>query len=349
MKKLMMLAAAMTIVGSAFADVAVYDYKATIKNVNLKKTTVRIAGTSFVAYVKFIQSTSLYGYLISDCDNCDGIAGNGWGYLVVANKGGDMPKVPKILPADLLVKTWNPKMTQTKTYEAEGYLFAGKGKADWPYAASAAQTQSGVTTWDSGLDYVYTFGSRDAGEGTRFLFGTYNDFERAVVSDQIVTRFFDAWLDASGFGKALTDATDGGCGVGTSCTVLDSLSGSVIGGLFLCFPNEYITSLGPIVREWTLCNAWLGTTDVITGTWSIKRNTKLQPVAETVAEVAYLDAGRPVPLGFGLSTTVVDELVKAAAQAIKPGYSFVDVSAGTSRPAGLVRQQFANAFGLGNP
>lgn len=336
MKKLMMFAAAMTIVGSAFAEVAAYDYKATIKNVNLKSTTVRINGVSTRVYVKFIQSTSLYGYLVTDCDDCNTQQGTGYGYLVVANKSGTGAKVPKILPADLLVKVWNPKVNATTTFEAEGYLFAGKGKADWPYGAPGS--------WDSGTDYLYNFGldALVGGATTRFMFGTFNDFERGVdVTGAPTLTFFDTWLDASGFGKAKTDSSDGGCGTGTNCTALDSLSGTLIGGLFLCFPNG--EPFGGF--ENFLCNVWLGTTDVITGTWSIKRNIRLAPVALTATEQA-----SPVLAGgldaAGLAGATVDSFIKAAAQAIKPGYSFVDTAVAPAKQNGLVNTLFDTAFGL---
>ena len=337
MKKLMMFAAAMTIVGSAFAEVAAYDYKATVKNINLRRTTIRM-NTEFgiqavSVFIKYIEASSLYGYLINDCDDCNGATGNGFGYLVVARKSGLMNKVPKILPADLTVKVWNPRINPTTTFEAEGYLFAGKGKVDWPYAAAG--------TWDSGIDFVYTFGTDAAiyGAATRFLFGTYNDYERGVdINGDPTLAFFDTWLDASGFGKARTNSTDGGCGTGTDCTALDSLSGTLIGGLFLCFPNGQ-----PWNYEAELCNAWMGTSDVITGTWSIKRNLRLVPVALTANEEAALPNGLD---DAGLAGDEIDAFVKAAAQAIKPGYSFVDTSAVTGTPNGLVNDLFDTTLGL---
>jgi hypothetical protein len=322
MKKLMMFAAAMTIVGSAFAEVAAYDYKATVKNVNMKKTTVRLTGnsTSTTVYIKFIQSSSLYGYLINSCDNCGTVADDGEGFLVVANKA-DTAKQPKILPADLTVKWWNPKINATKTYEAEGYLFAGKGKADYPFASVAAAG-------------VYEFGApiAEGGGSTRFLFGTYNDYEFDSTGTPVA--FFDTWLDAAGFGKALTDSTDGGCGVGSSCTALSSLSGSVIGGLFICHPNGYpLSVIQPY--EGFLCLAWIGTTDVISGTWSIKRNTKLAPVALTTAEAA-----------ITLGDTETDAYVNGAAKAIRAGFSFIDTATGAARQNGLVNAAFAAEYEL---
>jgi len=311
MKKLMMFAAAMTIAGSALAVVDVYDYKASVKNVNLKRTTVRLTGnsSSTSVYVKFVQSTTLYGYLVTRCSVCNGLTGDGEGYLVVANKS---LKVPKILPADLKAKWWNPKINANKTYEAEGYLFAGRGKDDTPFANDAAPG-------------IYSFGDvfSFAGASTRFLFGTYNDYEYDAAG--IPVTFYDSWLDAAGFGKALSDSTDGGCGVGTECTALSTLSGSVIGGLFLCHPNGFNLNITLNKNyEGFLCTSWDGTTDVISGTWSIKRNTKLgwlSPASETAVT---------------LGDPELDGYVNSAAKSIKAGFAF----------ASLIPDDFVTNYGL---
>src|ERR1035437_4697291 len=111
MKRLMTIAFAAVFAGGAYAQVApalspdVYDYKASVKNPSLKSVKLKAACDSeTVVTVKFITTTSLYGYLINECASCDMQSfGNGHGYLVAANT---KDKIPTILPADLLAKIW---------------------------------------------------------------------------------------------------------------------------------------------------------------------------------------------------------------------------------------------------
>jgi len=277
MKKLLSVAiAAIAIVSSASA-VTVYDYKASVKNVNLKKVTMKVDGDSTVVFVKFIQNSSLYGYVVTDCVNCTAGIGNGNGYLVVANKA-DKAKTPYILPSILTAKAWNPKINPATTWEAEGYLQAG-----------AAFTGD----WGSTIK----------------LFGTYNDATYDTAG--VPVAFFDTWLAAAGFGKAYNSSTDGGCGVGSSCATLQSLAGSVIGGLYICHPNGY-----PLNGEYeiTLCTGWGGTTDVISGTWSIKRNGTFVGKALVEGETA-------------LELTTLSPFVKEAIARINAGASYSTVVA----------------------
>lgn len=293
MKKLMMFAAAVTIVGSAFAEIAAYDYKASVKNVNLKTLKFRdpVTKETETVLVKFVQSTSLYGYLIQDCDNCDSIAGDGAGVLVLANKA-DKAKVPVIQIADLEVKIWNPKIVANKSWDAEGYL--------------------------------YSFGTAGSTSG---LFGLYNaaewvDDDSNPTTPMVPGGFYDTWLDASGFGKAPTSSSisGGGCGetVTEGCAALDTLAGSVIGGMFLCHPNGYEGY--EAVSNLTLCQGFVG--DVITGTWSIKRNAKFVPDSKFVADST-------ISLG-----AVLDTYVSGAIKAINSSKTF----------AGVVSESFKSAF-----
>ena len=295
MKKLMMFAAAMTIVGSAFA-LDVFDYKASVKNPDPKTIKVKIANDNdelvlTTVTVKYVKSTSLYGYLVTECAAC--VEGDGAGYLVVANT---KDKAPKILPADLLAKVWpaNAKVS-SKTWTAEGYLFAGCGKVTHP--------------WGTYL----TWGTCDYDASSEYLFGVYNRGSSITVDDVTTVTFADAWLDAAGFGKAqLLTTTEAGdaCenGSSTTCEKLDSLSGSVIGGMFLCAQSY---------GEVTLCNPWALTTDVVSGTWSIKRNTKIVAVTP---EADYAN---------GLGDTTVDAYVNAAIKKIK-AVTFDSVVPGTT-------------------
>lgn len=296
MKKLMMFAAAVTIVGSAFA-VDVLDYKATVNNAYIKSLKVKIESQTTSVVVKYKATTSLFGYLITECANC--AEGDGAGYLVVANKS---TKVIGILPTDLLVKIWSSKGLQTATtgWLAEGYLFAGAGKRT--YAGVNADYTSIVVTGETGTDGG--FSGLDYGASTDKLFGAYNRADGEA--------FADAWLDAAGFGKAVYVAGVAGdlCSeAGDPCMLLDSLSGSVIGGLFLCAPSNY---------EAFMCKPWALTTDVVSGTWSIKRNAKLQPL---VPEDGYQNT----LYATTTATFEFDNYVNAAIKAISKTTTFDSV------------------------
>jgi hypothetical protein len=283
MKKLMMFAAAVTIAGSALA-VDVLDYKATVYNLNLKAVRIRvtdsISGASSISTVavKYKTTSSLFGYVITECGNC--IDEDGQAYLVVANRAN---RIVGILPADLLVKTWPANGdTNSKSWLAEGYLFAGCGKIDHPWGA--------YDEW----------GTCDYGNSTEKLFGNYN--RESEIGD-----FADAWLDAAGFGKAVyvSGASGDLCSEsGSPCMLLDSLSGYLIGGMFLCAESH---------GEEFLCNPWSATTDVVTGAWSVKRNTRLQPVTP---EQDYENT---------LGDSTVDAYVNAAIKAISKTSTFDSV------------------------
>lgn len=312
MKRILSIAIATAIAGGAYAQTKLstpeaYTYKATVKNVNLKRVNIRLTGTTAAqsVFIKFVETSNLYGYLINACDDCGTGAEDGKGYLVVANR---KYNIPYILPADLKVKWWNPKINATRMFETEGYLFAGNGKKSAPFTP------------------LYQFGDQFdiAGASTRFLFGMYNDY--VYDAQGVPVTFFDAWLDASGFGKAITDSKDGGCGIGSTCTQLDTLCGSVIGGLYLCHPNGY-----PLDRHYEgfLCLEWVGTTDVITGSWCIKRTTLAgsAPFAQNT-----------------LGNLTIDALVNAASRSIKAGYNFDDTSVAPAKQNGLVNALFAARY-----
>jgi len=154
--------------------------------------------------------------------------------------------------------------------------------------------------------------------------------------------YHDTWMNHAGFGTGVAGVTAAAvcCGLATPQTVavtLDSLSGNMKGGIFLCSENGFYTGLdagfaygvyrggalwedqfwsesinratmtaargdvyplatyfgatavnvGDVYQAdvWTDGDIETFTTDVMSGTWSIKRNTKLAPVALTKAEV----------------------------------------------------------------
>ena len=359
MKKLMIAAAAAVAVGGAFADPLVYDYKASIKQMNLKEKTVKFGGIKWSAYIKYQSTAALKGYLICDTDGAtspviQGLVGSGnsvpatrpqdygrnTAFLVVQNsKAPAAVRFPKILPAVLDAK-WIDVSLGGKSGLAEGYLYVGgdvvagqvrealdlyNGVLDVTAARTPAKGFISDYCWTS----VYLFGEYN---GPLFFTGLWDTAEAAIdtampadLQQPFVagTSYFyhDTWMNGSGLGKYATGkATKPCCGMPAVVgKTLDTLSGSVKGGIFLCTENGTDLSagyalIGGLVWEdqffsqrWDKAGAnpgaWVGagdsdqtdlwqdgdlelnTRDIISGTWSLKFTTKLSPVAVTKDEL----------------------------------------------------------------
>lgn len=340
MKKLMLTTAAVALAGVASA--AVFDYKASVKYVDFKTVSVKNVGK---VYVKQVKSTSLKGYLVTPvdcpCEYDTTIAPNfrDQGFLVVTSasaKKYSKDSLVKILPANLLASYWATSDMSNKlkgTLEAQGYLFAGIGKADVPAPGSAAAFTAGSPD--------YCFGEKNESAATRFLFGQFNMEELGTGT------FIEPWLDAAGFGKAQYGAESGSpCEYGAQGVCLISLAGSVIGGSFACLPNGVYTTGRGYARaagfyEAWLCQGWdqvdqsalsIGTSqvlagydytgceflyNVISGTWSIKANAKIEGEALSTGELAQQAA-------LPWAGTVTDdelELVKACGKKLDKNFS----------------------------
>ena len=304
MKKLLIAAAAVATIGAAEAA-NVADYKATVKCVYMKQLKgIKINGQSVSPYMKYVGVTSLNGYVVYGdcaCNDLNDLVDIKYSpaYLVVRSFA-QTDNQPKIFPADLLIKMIDTRLGtagDTDMIGAEGYLFAGAGKGStfnnwdaflWNHFDSAdlAYTDEhtkwagldatganlpenyninhfgrpsfkGVAPWMSNYSYSFGFGSY----ATRLLFGQYNDADTTGY-------FLDSWLDHAGFGTAQWDFEAGGCELDQFGTCLEKLAGYLIGGEFICHPNGF-----PYGNyEWFRCNAWVGTTDVVAGYWTMKKN-----------------------------------------------------------------------------
>lgn len=189
----MITAAAVAMTAGAFAAPAVYDYKASVKHMYLKKVSVaerfwdaavvarlRLVGGSFQVYQKYQKSASLKGYLIMDQDRATSVASGGAnpatgydyganrGFLVVQNSSAEsIVRRPKILPAVLDAKWIDTAFTRQHLATsglAEGTLFVGGDTITGvrnPVVAPAAGTPGTVAY----ADYCWT---------SIYLFGTYN-------------------------------------------------------------------------------------------------------------------------------------------------------------------------------
>jgi hypothetical protein len=281
MKKLIMAAAAVALVGGVFAA-PVYSYKASVKYTDLKKlSTIKYEGQSYTGtfYIKVLKTASLTGYFVADphcpCE-LPGQAKNGM--LVIENKSAKSGV--KLLPANLYVQICR---TAANKFLAEGYLFAGKGGIA---AAAATAPDQGVNGW--GDDQWWT---------TVKLFGAYN-----TPTAKTNGTFYDCWLDAAGFGTAAYSKDDDeGCYIGEEGICLNDLAGSVIGGLFQCHLADGWERPTPGVGLFFLCKGWANTTAVISGTWSIK-SVGMDEVALAAAET-----------DKGITDTEFNRLIKAAA------------------------------------
>ena len=292
----MLTAAVVALAGATFAR-NVYDYKASVKYVDLKKTTLNFDGDKVKGYLKVIKSASLTGYLVTDpsCP-CTATTDQGYqppktGFLVLRNKSAKQG--PKLLPAGLYAKAWATKDAWKGTSNAEGYLFAGFGS---------------IAAMTPGNEAVQAFGD-DASSESEKLFGAYNSKSKAGT-------FVETWLDAAGFGKASKgDDDEEGCDFVPGSLCLENLAGSVIGGLWLCAENGY--------GEKFLCMDWTKTSDVISGSWSIKANKKLAK-AELTADEKQMANNTKKDVG-GEPNYDILAWVKAAGKAIKKDWELKDV------------------------
>ena len=381
MKKLMIAAAAAVAVGGAFADPLVYDYKASIKQVNLKEKTVKLGNVTWSAYIKYQSTATLKGYLIQDTDGAtspviQGLVGSGnsvpatrpqdygrnTAFLVVQNsKAPAAIRFPKILPAVLDAK-WVDATLGGKTGIAEGYLYVGGDVVAGQIRPSidifnGVKAENGRTPAKGFIsDYcwtsVYLFGEYN---GPLFFTGLWDNAEAAIDGAMPAslqqpftagTSYFyhDTWMNGSGIGKYATGkATKPCCGMpSTVGKTLDTLSGNLKGGIFLCTENGTDLSAGYALigglawedqfftariddgtgtydgaGDYDQTDLWqdgdleLNTRDVVTGTWSIKFTTKLAPVAVTATELNALTAAGTTEDAKGLASLM--NTIKGAA------------------------------------
>ncbi len=294
MKKLMIAAAVAALAGVTFAGNA-FEYKASVKYTNLKKTTIKVDGDSATGYIKVLKTASITGYLITnpDCPCTIAAALPNNGMLVVQNKA--VKSGVKLLPANLLVQVCQ---TAKSKFLAEGYLFAGKGNIA-PVTQQQAQAQD--------------FGNVNT-RMTKKLFGAYNTPSG--------NQFVDAWLDAAGFGAAKKGADEEeGCDIEHGALCLVNLAGSVIGGCFMCHPADLWARFA--YGEIFLCQNWAATTSVVSGTWSIKETSKVKEDNGTLTQTEI-----DIPVVNGK----FERLVKAAAKLMDKDWTYktpgADLTAG---------------------
>ena len=439
MKKLMLTAATVAIASGAFAAPLVYDYKASVKHIDLKEVSVR-NGLFPKAYQKVQKSSSLKGYLIVDADGATSPTitgstataldqGRNRAFLVVQNNSvkADIRR-PKILPAVLDAKWIDQKFNVAGNYSntglAEGYLFVGgdavatvrpkldllagtvteRGAMPAPAASTAGMTSIQDYLWTS----IYLFGKYNAPEWFVGVPNTseWDQAETAIDGNMVAgvqtafgaatprwSFYHDTWMNGAGIGKWVRDV--GGeicCGMGDTFArmVLNTLSGNLKGGLFLCTENgtyvtgNYVYVGGQVWEEQFFCpritdgsGTWCGTdlfqtdlwqdgnnelntTDVVFGSWSIKRRAAYPVVAATLAEMVNLNAAiaNNIENSAGLADLV--SAIKGAALRLNANTIFSSATEIYNLPAAtaetnvrngripLITPQFAAYYGLDN-
>ena len=213
--------------------------------------------------------------------------------------------------------------------------------------------------------------------------------------------FHDTWMNGSGFGKYIVPSTTvGGLCCGLKATpitsiIVDSLNGNVKGGLFLCTENgidaqtdiydffdlnstrwEDQFNTGRVVPGVTFADGFqngmwndgsteLGTSDIITGTWSIKYNSKFFSATKPVYQPLVLSEIQGIQPAAVAGTPSVKQLdvllgaIKGAAKKLYPQANIADGSelhamdvntyltyvGGTATPP-MITPQFAAYYGL---
>ena len=288
-------------------------------------------------------------------------------FLVVQNSSAEAQvRAPKILPGTLKAKWFDTKYSWDNARVltsgvAEGVLFLGgdiraggvrpvlfNGVNNvGPVQEVAGPATAPYLLLDYGWTSIYLFGKFNSANGS----GLWNNFQTALEAVQKIPgntpapgrRFYhDTWLNGTGIGKyRVTDDSEACCGfqIGGENITLDTLSGSLKGGLFLCSENGYTVSTYRALRgaiwedqfyqpqlvggrdagtyvnvantlDYDQMDVWTdgeidqSTTDVVFGTWSIKFVAASKAPSEALTRADFLGIGVP-------AATVTDQFVAA--------------------------------------
>lgn len=358
-------------------------------------------------YLKKAKSSSLKGYLIQDVDTqttkaaSSDIQRKNRCYLVVLNRSAEKDyRYVRILPGIIDASWYSSKAltgyNRKTSVAAQGYLYLGGDMTDAAGLDGATFTGTGTEDTLYSIERVIGVGnyaqrvfisSLQSGNPLKqgiddyfftscYLFGKYNqpdwNFEKDGASSVDYRWFFaDAWLNGAGLGKA-SYSSEGCCGRTEAGYVLDSLTGNLKAGLYLCglsgttapehnylyvFGEQFwaetwkeSAALGTGARVNT-ADTWadgeldLGTTDVGYGTWSIKRNTNAKFAAGVSIKNTELPAGTDPNDWLDTDTkgkfdASVYPFIKAAAQKLDKNV----VLFGNPIDGALINVEFHNAY-----
>ncbi len=331
-------------------------------------------------------------------------------FLVVQNSKADKAvRAPKIIPSVLDAKWIQTKLTATSGI-AEGYLYSG-GEFKAGQVREALDiynkvhdvTRNAVAAAGFIQDYcwtsIYLFGQYN---GPLFMTGVWDNAETDIDGAQDTDLqqpfaagkyfFHDTWMNGAGFGKWVSNSPKVKkpcCGMPAAkvtTKVLDSLSGNLKGGLFLCTENLTSLETGYVtinnqdwedqffccrdhadsaVGKWVTAepadqdqtDLWqdggleLNTRDCISGTWSIKLTAKLVEQPLTAVEKNRLFAAT-VEDAVGLDTLWAN--IKGAALKLKKdtlitnGDEIWNTATAWHDEVPFVTPQFCKYYGLAN-
>lgn len=279
--------------------------------------------------------------------------------------------------------------TTTNKLVAEAYLYAGPfASAPDTFTPWDPSQDDGLDyLFNNGA--AIGAGPRSYGTvgSTLYMFGqhnTYNRFDNTLAQPATICAFGDSWLNGAGFGVGDSSST-ACCGWGAVEGKFKSISGSLKGGLFLCsiggypanspagyfalgledaFRSDVGNALGKAVQGddpaadlpfdenlWADGDIALSTTDVVSGSWTLKPSKKFDPVELTPTEDAWFTAtGAP---NYPASREVA-EYVKGANQKLLKGYNLTvgNAAADSSQPemragkntVGLIPWNFAALY-----
>ena len=266
--------------------------------------------------------------------------------------------------------------TKTKVV-AEAYFYAGPFASfpdannawdatfddgvDYMFNNGAANGAAGVRAYG-------TVGS------TLFLFGQHNTYNRFTNAGTLpagsILAFGDAWMNGAGFGKG-SGKTTLCCGWGAVDGGFGAISGNLKGGLFLCsisgypantalgyfalgledvFKSDVGNALGKAVQgdlavaedpedevTWADGDIALSTSDVVSGTWTLKPAARLEAVSLTAAEQAFFPSWP--------ACAPVAEYIKGANRALDRNYSLTTTTEPSAANGKNTRGLISTNFG----
>jgi len=246
--------------------------------------------------------------------------------------------------------------------------------SDYMVNNGAANGAAGVRAYGTVGSTLYLFGQHN----------TYNRFDNTLAQPATICAFGDAWLNGGGFGTIGTATAGLCCGWETSAggSSVKSISGNLKGGLFLCSAGGVLasnsgwffalgledlyrsdadgTAYGRAIYGWDPATAedtedrvtWadgdiaLSTTDVVSGSWTLKpAGKKFQAVSLTATEQGW--AGFATILAAPGGTALMEN-IKAANQLLDKNYSLTTdtepSAAAGSNTKGLISPNFAALY-----
>lgn len=310
MKKLFALICVGAFAGSmASAQWLVYDYKASIKNLELKVTTVKYSLEDYDSSDYTVSdeldsytvvSNSLSGFLVIPmCMSCSPQYGAYTsvafpnGYAIPENGGS---KLYLKRSADKTKKIWKFDADVAAGLFNQGVAVRPDSDSDMSGTPTSLTKLTQAWMW---VDFEFDAYPNDIewDSENEYYIETDGDFQYAQYSPYGLLPY--GWLGfgsdygytaATGFGKAKAVTEEALCQADSFCFAVDSISGSIIGW-------DWHIGVCSLPSIWDLCYQFEGpiqqgeyneTNGVITGTWSVKINKKVSEEFLSTLEGDYM-------------------------------------------------------------